>query len=191
MSAAFYTISFKATSNVLAVCSFEKQAPADQAAWDKLRDALVGSKLPIRLATPPMFEIAASLLAVDALSGTPDAELTTNPYLFQLSLASADPVVAGDGKDKLVKKAADNAYDSVAGDNGTKTVTVKLLYPSTPDVPAWLLYEGQSPVAGNLDPSDTTNKTIAFRLPTTVTIAADDEFVLLMQGLPAIHGVVP
>jgi hypothetical protein len=189
MPAAFYTISFTATSNVLAVCSFEKQSPADQAAWDKLRDTLVGSKLSIRLAAAPKFEIAASLLAVDAVTGNPEAEVVTNPYLFQLSLASVGAVVAGDGKDKLVKKAADNAYVSAVGNDGTKTVTVTLQYASTPVVPAWLLYEGQSPVAGVLDP--VTQTTITFKLPTNLTIAAKDAFVLLMQGVPATHGVVP
>lgn len=188
MPAAFYTISFKATSSVLAACSFEKQSPPDQAAWDKLRDTLVGGKLPIGLAETPVFEIGASLLAVDAIADTPPAQLTTNPYAYQLVMASTDPPVPGDGKDKAVKEAADNTYDKAKGDDGTKIVTVTLKFSTTDTVPAWLLYQGQPPVVGVLDSTD--DKKLNFKLPTTVTIAVGDEIVLLMQGVPVTHGVL-
>jgi hypothetical protein len=193
MPAAFYAISFKATSSVLAFCSFEKQSAPDQAARDQLRDALVGDKLPVGLSPNGTLKIAPTLLAVDAITGTPPADITDDPYKYQLGSAGTDPVLAGDGKDKTLKPAGANTVNGlITATATTKVVSVLLSLdapaPNPPGaVPAWLLFDDLSPIAGVIAPGN--KKLITFQLPLTLTLAAGDErdVLFLMEGVPVTY----
>jgi hypothetical protein len=182
MPATLYAISFQPTASVLAVCSFEKQNLADAAAWQQLRDALVGDALPINLGAAPKFKVPASFLAVDAIPTVlPSDDVVLNPYLHQVSLLSpTDAVVPGDGKDKILKSTGADNIDNSGGagithDDAAKTITIK--FTTVPSV-AWLVYESELPVKG-----DIATKTVTFTFGSSVSLSgADKEYLLFTSS---------
>jgi hypothetical protein len=179
MPAAFYAISFKATASVVAFCSLEKQAPADRAAWDKLRDALVGDALPIGFSAQSPLRLPFTTLAVDLITDPPPRGVISDPYAYQVSSVEAE-VVPGDGKEKVLKAASSNGVAGpIAIDKVSKLVTVTLNVPPPPTVAAWLLFEGLEPISA----TSIAGLTVTFQLPGGVALGAKADVLLLMDGV--------
>jgi hypothetical protein len=182
MPAAFYAISFKATASVLAFCSLEKQAPPDQAAWDKLRDGLVGDALPVGLPVTKALQLPSSSLAVDLIGGAPPSRVIVDPYAYQVSLVGGD-AVPGDGKEKALKPAGGNTVSSIAVNKTTGVVTVTLDRLSAADVPAWLIFDDLEPIGA----TRVFNTIVTFQLPTTISVGSSADVVVLMKGVPTTY----
>lgn len=148
MPAALYAISFKKTGNLLAICSFEKQAPADQAAWDQLLTTLIGDKLTMAIGPAgPMIALAPQDLALDAIGGPAQPEnVIANVYSYRIDLS--DPNTRpGDGKDKALAPANANAVTAMKIDAVARQVIVTLnTAEGAVAHKVYLLFEGCDPV---------------------------------------------
>src|SRR5512147_2925575 len=119
MPSALYTISFKATRGVVALCSCEKKNLVDPAAWEQFRTTLIGASLPISMSgSGAALEIAASELGCDLVRDLPALELASvlaDPYRYCVSLDPAGPTPAqpGDGKEKVLAVADTNAVTTI------------------------------------------------------------------------------
>src|SRR3954464_6166065 len=93
MSSALYTISYKPTCSVVALCSFEKKNLVDQAAWDQFLTTLIGAKLPISISShDAAIEIAASDLGGDLVKPLAPLDLEAvlmDPYSYRVSVDPA------------------------------------------------------------------------------------------------------
>lgn len=184
MSVTLYTISLKSTSNVLAFCTFEKRSLIDQAAWDKLRDDLVGDALPIGLSSNREIQIRAPFLGVDAIAEPVPSDMS-NPYLFQLHL-SAPTAIAGDGTEKTLASVPASA--NVTSIDVKTTAAVVTLDFTPPDLPlARLVIDKNDPIDGFV--VDKTAKTLTFGIPAalTLTVGQSVDVIFMMTGVRVSH----
>jgi hypothetical protein len=194
MSSALYAISYVPTGGVVALCSFEKQELLDQAAWDRLRDTLVGTRLPISLPTGgvpleiPPNELGCDLVRVPSRQDYEDA--LAEPYRFRVSLdpEESGPVRPGDGREKVLRRANKNAVQSitliVAGDVLTQ-VKVTLASPVSVGVDARLLFEGEFATRVASATRDPTVSDLFFKLGSdaAVTPGASYGVIFFMAGV--------
>lgn len=197
MPSGLYTISFKATRGVVALCSLDKKHLADQAAWDQLRTALVGARFPISMAGggAPL-EIAASRLGCDLVRDLPALELASvlaDPYRYRVSLEPAGPTPAepGDGKEKILAPADTNAVETIELiASAEPRVQVTLAREPPRGLTGYLLFEGQEPLAKPTEPASKdaagASNVLVFDLPLGLTITAGTAYAVMvfLEGAP-------
>lgn len=178
MPSALYAITHKLSFQVLALTSFEKQTPADQAAWDALRDALVGEKLVIpSLVDQDPIEILADKLAIDEIETDDPSEYFDDPYRFQLVEQVGQPITPGDGTPKELDKAPPALVITVApGTPGT--ITAKLSPAPLGPVTVFVFVNGEE-LSANLTP---TVPSFTFTLAGTIANPSRHAVIAFVKG---------
>jgi len=189
MSSALYAISYTPTSSVIALCRLEKQTLVDQAAWDQLRAALVGQRLPISISTSaPTVELAlpAGELGCDLVNDLSPLDLEpvlAEPFRYRVVVDPAGPTVAGDGKPKLLGKADVHSVSSItltpASDGARAKVTVTLRDKANV-AGARLVFEGRAPISSEpRPPTEPLSDEVVFRLPAGVAIVEGTSYAVM------------
>jgi hypothetical protein len=185
MPVALYAVSHAKTFSVLAICSLEKQTLPDQAAWDNLRDRLVGDKLAISMTTNTLrpIMIDASELAVDEVAATDLNPIYDNPYAFMLAEQAGTALIAGDGKPKKLTTPV-KVVTVTLKPNGALTITRTI---KTKRLTVCVVFEGEAAVTQAFEINDTF---VDFH-PTTPTVANNRyAVVVIAQDCPTIAMMV-
>jgi hypothetical protein len=202
MPSALYTISYKPTCGVVALCSFEKKLLPDQAARDQLLSTLIGTRLPILMSgNTATLEIAASELGCDLVPDPLPQELEdilANPYRFRVSIDpdGTAPTVPGDDHEKLLIATRRTAVQTIELFSGAPTdepaAQVVVTLGSEPDagITARLLFEGRVPLLRQTRVTEdgrTVSRQLVFELvDTTVVTGQEYGAMFLMQDAPIV-----
>jgi hypothetical protein len=157
MPSALYTIAYKPTSSVVALCSFEKREISDAAAAAQLLGELVGVGLPVPMSRAgAAIEIAASELGCDLVTDPSPQDLQAilaNPYRYRVNSAPTEAATTtpGDGKEKVLIAADVIGVSSVelipgAPSGPTAHVVVTLTGNVTFPATARLLFDDRQPM---------------------------------------------
>jgi hypothetical protein len=163
MKPALYTVTHKATRNVLGVCSFEKQVLADQDARDALRERLVADKLPIAMSTHgPGIEVPGTDLAIDEIEIDFSAidPIVGAPYLYHVKSSLTDPAKPGDGSPKTLELSSNSLFKVELQHTGS--LTIELTNAPQPTADIFVVFEGEPPRHSQVT---TPNKVVVVPVP--------------------------
>lgn len=194
MPSALYAISYRPTASVVAVCSLEQQELPDRPSWLALLETLVGTGLPISLPTRTgSFEIPVHELGCDLVRPPSQKDLEdvlAEPYQFRVTLdpGGAGTVQPGDGQEKVLRRAGENAVQSIALNvkNGAPPqVQVTLASRALEGIEARLLFEGEPAPRVPSATRDATVSDLCFT-PSNVTITPGATYgvMFFMAGVP-------
>ena len=202
MPSALYTIAYKPTKSVVALCSFEKRELSDAAAADQLLTELVGAGLPVPLSgSAPAIEIAASELGCDLVADPATADfqgLLANPYRYRVNI---DPEEAnatttpGDGKEKFLITAAAIGVSSIeliigSPSSSTAHVVVTLTGAVTFPATARLLFDDRGPMVVQTTLEEkgiTVSRVLVFqRVDAEIKAGEEHHVMFFMEGAPVV-----
>jgi hypothetical protein len=201
MPSALYTIAYKPTSSVVALCSLEKKPLSDAAAAEQLLTTLIGDKLPVLTAgSTAAIEIAASELGCDLVKDPSARELeaiVADPYRFRVSIDpnGTTPTTPGDGKEKFLIAAQVNTVSAIelfAGSPDGPTAQVVVTLTTNPDagVTTRLLFDDRVPMLRQTS-LEQDGRTVSTQIAFDLVDAAIDEgsehgVMFLMEGTPVV-----